>query len=440
MKQEKFINKVTFLLATIGGAIGIANLIAFPAMLTKYGLAFLICYVVFTVIIGIPLMSMEMAIGRNTELNSISAYEKLGGKNWKWLGILNIACCFMLFGLFMILLIWTFRYFLGFIFNNVPADFGLYLTEHIIEIFTLGVFLVGVNVFIVGRGIEKGIEQVSSILVPAFGLMLLVYALMNFKNIETIRMSVRGIMQVSLQSASDWRHMLTDALGQAFFSLSLGAGTMLTYAQYLKKDARILNLSNTIVQTDTIVALVCCLFVLPLGLDQRFAGSPLFIFVTLASYFQQLPYGNFFGAAFFLCLSFIVLTMTLSVMEPVVSFLKNRYPERRPQLAIITGLVSMIFMIPLALSFGANDTFTHFTSKRSFFDVSFDMFINVALPFAGLLMVIFITKRWGWHNFATEVSLPLHSKSIQSYLKACAYVFTPLFLVVLLLIKVIELF
>lgn len=439
MQKEKFFSKITFLLATIGGAIGIANLISFPPLLIKYGPMFIVCYLFFTIIIGIPLMSMEMAVGRNTESDPIHAYRKLGGNNWRWLGVLNVVCCLILFAIFMILAIWIFRYLIGFVFNSVPGDFGAYLTEHPIEIIGIGLFLVAVNVVIVGLGIEKGIEKVSKVLVPIFGMMLVVYAAMNLANPDAVKSSFSATFSVAPDSLSQWTAMLSDALGQAFFSLSLGAGSMLTYAQYLKKEQKILTLSNIIVQTDTLVALACCLFILPLGLDNKFSGTPLFIFVTLSEYFQSLPYSGLLGGAFFLCLSFIVLTMTISVMEPVVSFLADRIPQKRFKLAGFTGAFTMLCIVPLVYSFGASETLTHIAWNKSLFDVAFDLFINVALPIGGLLSVIFIARRWGWSSFGDELQINSYSKLIQGYLRACVFVLTPVCLIVLLIIKVNQL-
>jgi NSS family neurotransmitter:Na+ symporter len=236
-------------------------------------------------------------------------------------------------------------------------------------------------------------------------------------------------------------------LGQAFFSLSLGAGAMLTYGSYLSKRDHIGRLSNTIVHTDTIVALVCSLFILPLSLDYRFANTPLFIFVTLSDYFGSLSAARLVGGVFFLCLSFVVLTMTISVMEPVVSYWIDQYKRKRHVAAIFTGVAVAFCSLPLILSFGASAELTNFIKaspngdSKSFFDVVFDLFINVALPLGGLLTCLFVSKVWGANNFLQAVRGATPSESRDWFAPAIAFCLrflTPALILILLAIKIYQ--
>ncbi len=215
--------------------------------------------------------------------------------------------------------------------------------------------------------------------------------------------------------------MLSDALGQAFFSLSLGAGSMLMYGSYLKTDTtskrpqKIITLSNIIVQSDTIVGLMCCLFVFPLGVSME--SGPAFIFETLFHYFDSIPYSQLLGSVFFLSLSFIALAMTISVFEPVVGSAVEILKRKRWSTALVVGFLAFILFIPIALSFGANKTFTEFIvvngSVKSFFDLAFDAFINIALPLSGLLTVLFVNRAWTLKAFESEAGIDISSHSFE---------------------------
>jgi len=255
MERENFKTLLGFLLATIGGAIGIANLIAFPPLLHTHGILFAAFYLLFTIVIGIPVMTAEIAIGRFTSANPVNAYQYIGGRKWAALGVLNLIGCFIALSIFMMLFAWTARYFAGYIFANVPQasmsngvpGFAHYLSHEWREVALVSALMIGVNVIVIGLGIQKGIERVSKFLLPVFAVVLLFFAVKNFFVFSAVANSANALLHLP----QNWGEMLSAALGQAFFSLSLGAGAMLTYGSYLSKRDHIGRLSNTIVHTDT---------------------------------------------------------------------------------------------------------------------------------------------------------------------------------------------
>jgi NSS family neurotransmitter:Na+ symporter len=446
-QRGSFQSTLVFILASLGSAVGMANLIAFPPLLAQYGLPFLVVYLAFTLTIGIPLMSMEIAIGHRTKASPIVAYETLGGRKWRVPGIVNIICCFVLFGIFVVLFTWTSRYFAGFVFNTAPENFGGYLQAHPVEIILIATGLIVVNVIVVALGVSNGIGRVSKIVVPVFGIMLLFFALRNLSNWNAVVTGFGDTFKKIPKDSSAWMQMLSSALGQAFFSLSLGAGTMLMYGSYLKSDTnlqhpkKVVTLSNIIVQCDTAVGLICCLFVLPLGLPME-EGVGL-IFGTLFQYFSG--YSQLLGGIFFLCLSFIALTMTISVFEPVVGSLVEIYKKQRWTAALIAGGASVLLIIPMALSFGANEDLTNLITgsnggSKSFFFLAFDIFINIALPFSGLLTILFVNRKWSLQSFEKEGGLDTSSVFVRKYMKICATFITPALLAVLLVIKLVDFF
>lgn len=451
MERENFKTLLGFLLATIGGAVGIANLIAFPPLLHAHGILFAVFYLLFTIVIGIPVMTAEIAIGRFTSSNPVNAYQHLGGRKWAALGVLNLIGCFIALSIFVMLFAWTARYFAGYVFANVPhgssangaPEFANYLNTGWREVALVSALMVGVNVIVIGLGIQKGIERVSKFLLPVFAAVLLLFAAKNFFAFAAVSNSTSALMHLP----QNWGEMLSAALGQAFFSLSLGAGAMLTYGSYLSKRDHIGRLSNTIVHTDTIVAFVCSLFILPLSLDYRFANTPLFIFVTLSDYFGSMASARLVGGVFFLCLSFVVLTMTLSVMEPVVSYWIDQYKRKRHVAAIFTGVAIALCCLPFILSFGASAELTNFIQLnpngefKSFFDVVFDVFINVALPLGGLFTCFFVSKVWGIDNFLKAVRGADSSGShdwFATSIAFCLRTLTPALILILLTIKICQ--
>jgi NSS family neurotransmitter:Na+ symporter len=445
-QRGNFQSTVVFILASLGSAVGVANLIAFPQLLFTHGILFLFVYLLFTFTVGVPLMTMEIAIGHKTKASPVIAYETLGGRKWKSIGIVNIICCFVLFPIFVMFLTWTTRYFIGFLFDSTPRNFGAYAQSHSAEVLLIAAVLIGIVVFVVALGVSDGIGRVSKIVVPCFGLMLLFFAVRNLANWTAVAASFGKTFSTFPHGIAEWKSMLSDALGQAFFSLSLGAGSMLMYGSYLKNDPtakrpqKILTLSNVIVQSDTIVALMCCLFVFPLGVSME--TGPAFIFETLYHYFDSLFYSRLLGSIFFLSLSLIALAMTISVFEPVVGSAVEILKKRRWIAAVVVGFLGFLLFIPIALSFGADITFTEFVvingKAKSFFDLAFDAFINIALPLSGLLTVLFVTNKWKLEAFETEAGIEGSSSFLQRTMRLCARIITPTLLVIVLISKVSE--
>lgn len=441
-QRGNFQSTLVFIFASLGSAVGMANLIAFPPLFAQHGILFIVVYLLLTLMIGVPLMSMEISIGHAAKASPIVSYEKLGGSKWRFVGIINIICCFVIFPIFVILFVWTCRYFIGFAFNNAPTDFGAYGQGHAGEMILMATCLIALNIFIVSRGVSDGIGRVSKFVVPIFGLMLLFFALRNLSNWEAIEESFGNALGKYPQDAGAWMSMISSSLGQAFFSLSLGAGSMLMYGSYLKSNtamqrpAKIVTLANIIVQSDTLVGLVCCLFVLPLGLSLT-PGMGL-IFGTLFNYFNELPHA--LGAVFFLCLSFIALTMTISVFEPVVGSIVEIYKKPRWVAAIIVGVIALVIIIPMALSFGGYATFTAFLGNKSFFDLMFDIFMNIALPLSGLMTIFFVNRAWKLRSFEEESGIDHVPGVIRNYIRVCAMFITPALLVVLLILQLIAFF
>jgi NSS family neurotransmitter:Na+ symporter len=441
-QRGDFQSTLVFVLASLGSAVGVANLIAFPPLFAQHGILFLVVYLLLTLMIGVPLMSMEISIGHAAKASPVVSYETLGGRKWRFVGIINIVCCFVIFPIFVMLLVWTCRYSVGFAFNTAPSDFGAYGKDHVGEAILIAACLIALNVFIVSRGVSEGIGRLSKFVVPVFGMMLLFFALRNLSNWEAISESFGNAFRKYPQDINAWASMLSSALGQAFFSLSLGAGSMLMYGSYLKSDAtmkrpqKIVTLANIIVQSDTVVGLVCCLFVLPLGFSLR-PGMGL-IFGTLFSYFNALPRG--LGSIFFLCLSFIALTMTISVFEPVVGSIVEIYKKKRWVAALFVGVISLVMVVPMALSFGSSSTFTAFLPDKSFFDLMFDIFMNIALPFSGLMTILFVNRAWTLKSFENESGLDHTPGFVRKYIRLCAMFLTPALLMILLATQLISFF
>ncbi|HEX8061233.1 MAG TPA: hypothetical protein VF473_09880, partial [Cyclobacteriaceae bacterium] len=188
-QRGDFQSTVVFILASLGSAVGVANLIAFPQLLYSHGILFLFVYLLFTFTVGIPLMTMEISVGHKTKSSPVIAYESLGGKPWRSIGIVNIICCFVLFSIFIIFLTWTTRYFIGFLFDTTPQNFRAYGQDHPGEVILIAAVLIGINVFVSALGVSDGIGRVSKIVVPCFGLMLLFFALRNLSNWSAVELS-----------------------------------------------------------------------------------------------------------------------------------------------------------------------------------------------------------------------------------------------------------
>ena len=416
MNRGGFSSRIGFVAAAAGSAVGLGNIWKFPYETGENGgAAFLIVYLVFMVLIGFPVMVGEITIGRHTTLNPYGAYKKLGGRSWSLLGLWGILCGIMFLSVYNVIAGWAFGYFLKISFGDLltRTDFGPHFGAFTADvsdnlIYSLG-FMV-VTAFIVLRGVQKGIENAAKILMPLLFILLIsliAYSLTLPNAMDGVRYYL--IPDFSLINAST----IYSALGQAFFSLSLGMGALITYGSYISKKENIVQSAAIVTATDTAVAFLAGLMIFPLVFSQGMspAEGPGLVFVALPGIFQSMGpvAGKIVGSGFFLLLCFAALTSTISLLEIPSSFIVDQKQYKRRNVVIFFAALIFVVGLPSMLSQGAVSGLTNFLFyegvNKTFFDLVFDIFSEIGLPLGGFLMTLFIGLRWKMHNAAQELAV-----------------------------------
>ena len=393
-------------MAAAGGAVGLGNIWRYPYMLGQNGGgAFLLVNMFFVLAIGIPLMMTEFVIGRRTQSNVVGAYRKLSPKHKGWiaLGYFGILAAILIYAFYSVVAGWTLNYIVMACTNQLS---GLTPTEvaDTFANFTAGSFwpvlyqflFLALTALVISFGVQKGIEKISKILMPVLFILLLL-------------MVVRSL---TLPGAKEGLHFLfkpdfskltgagvLGALGQSFFSLSLGMGAMITYGSYIRKEDSLFKTSLWISICDLMVAILAGVVIFPavfsFGMDP--AGGPQLVYVVLPNVFNSMPMGGLFAAIFFVLLGIAALTSTISLQEIIVAFnVEERHWSRRKS-SIISMISIFVIGIFCTLSFGPIKHWTLF--GRTIFDL-FDLITaSYLMPIGALLMTIFL----GWFYPKVEV-------------------------------------
>ncbi|MFD1599237.1 sodium-dependent transporter [Halobellus rarus] len=365
-QRETWATRAGFILAAVGSAVGLGNIWQFPFKTSEYGGAtFLVVYLVAAIGIGLPAMLAEFVIGRKSNLNAIGAFEKLGFSNWKWVGVLGVGTGFWILSYYSVVGGWVLRYIGGSVTGAYFADPAAYFGQVSagLDALALHALFMILVVAIVASGVEDGIEKATKLMVPSIVVILGVLAVWVF----TLPGATPGygyflspdLSQLSLSISFDplpsFSGPLTEiipfAVSQAFFSLSLGMGAMITYASYVGDDQSLFGDSITVVVLNSAVGILAGLVVIPLlfvqGIEPGSGGAGA-LFVSLATAFAELPAGRLVGAVFFAVVLIAALSSAISLLEVVVSYAVDNHGARRPQVATALGGLIFLLGIPSA--------------------------------------------------------------------------------------------
>jgi neurotransmitter:Na+ symporter, NSS family len=388
-----------FILAATGSAVGLGNIWRFPYITGEYGGgAFVLMYIGCVLLVGIPIMMSEVLLGRRGRQSPINTMESLAREEgltpmWRYLGWMGVVAGFLILSFYSVVAGWTLEYIfqagsgnfltatdgeIGEIFDALLRDPGQLLAMHTL--------FMALTVVVVAMGVQSGLERAVKFLMPTLFVLLLIMV--------GYAMSTDGFQEgLYYLFYPDWSKLSGEgflaALGQAFFSLSLGMGAIMVYGSYLPDDASIGHTSVNIALADTVVAIMAGLAIFPLvfayGLEA--SAGPGLIFVTLPIAFGQMPYGQFFGTAFFVLLLFAAWTSSISLLEPAVAWLVENRGIARAKSAAIAGLIAWILGIGSVLSFNLWQDYKLF--DKTYFDIMDYLTSNIMLPLGGLLIAIF---------------------------------------------------
>lgn len=422
--REQFGSRLGFILAAAGSAVGIGNMVGFPVAATKNGGgAFLLIYAIFVVLICLPVMLAEMSVGRASRKDPLGAYKTLSDNDgrWKIAGWLSIITPFMIAVFYLVITVWIFGYLFQSVTGNLdaladPATFSSFVVDYSLFAY-MGVVLLVVYLILQG-GVKEGIEKGAKIMMPALFIMLV--ALVAF--VLTLDNAFAGVKYYIVPDFSKiTAPVVSAALSQAFFSLSLGMGIMITYGSYLNSRSDVPGSARLVALADTAVAFIAGLLILPAifsfnpntDTSQLSDSSIGMIFTFLPKIFLALQSTiGFTGASvvasiFFLLVFFAAITSLVSIFEVPVAALMDEKCYSRKKALLVLGVLLVLMAGLSAMSLGMWQPVTEFVryagADKSLFDVIIDVFYDTILPLNGLLICLFVRYRWKQSQFHGEL-------------------------------------
>lgn len=409
--RENWGSKAGFILAAAGSAVGLGNIWKFPFITGMYGgAAFVFTYLICIALVGLPVMLIELAIGRKTAKDPVGAFKTLApNKPWFAVGGLGVASGFIILSYYSVVAGWTLGYIFVSIsgaFNNFssPADAATYF-EHFGAnpsiILLLHFIFMGLTMLVVIKGIKGGIEKWSKILMPLL-LMILIVLMIRGLTLEGAEKGVSFLFKPDFSKLNGTTILV--ALGHAFFTLSLGMGAMITYGSYLSRKESLISSGILVVFLDTLIALMAGVAIFTAVFAQGLApdGGPALIFHVLPTVFPQIPGGDYFGVMFFALLLIAALTSAISLLEVVITYFIDEKGWKRRNAVLVFGGLIFILGIPSALSTGPLADVKIFFGM-TFFDWMDYMSFKYMLPLGGFLMTIFVAYVWGAKEFIAEL-------------------------------------
>ena len=454
--REKFSSRLGFILISAGCAIGLGNVYRFPIITGAYGGAiFVLLYIGFLFLLGLPIMTAELAVGRASQRSIASSFDTLEKKGQKWhlAKYLGIGGNYLLMMFYTTISAWMMIYFGKYLSGSIleyksAAELGdvfgqtITNTPLIVGIVALVIFLC---FGVCSLGLVKGVEKITKVMMVALLALMVTLAIYSC----TLEGAGEGLRFYLIPSLENIREaglptVISAAMGQAFFTLSIGIGSIAIFGSYIDRDRRLFGEAVTIVSLDTFVALTAGFIVFPAcftfnGGQTADAGSvgASFLMTTLSSIFNQMPGGRLIGSLFFLFMIFAALSTVIAVFENIMSFWLELTKLKRSTIAIINILLMLVLSLPCILSFTVLSDVTLF--GRGIMDLEDFAVSNVLLPVGSLIYVLFCTTRygWGWDNFIEEVNTGKRGIGLPRWIKGYIKYVLPLIIVVVFVMSVL---
>lgn len=397
-------SKLMFILAAAGSAVGLGNIWRFPYLAGENGGGvFVLAYLVCIFLIGVPILAAEILLGRAGRQSPINSMRNLAHQSgtssfWQLIGWMGALAGFMILSFYAVIAGWAMSYivemasgnFVGTDANRASQVFGEF-TADAVSVVGWHILFMALTIYIAARGVGRGLETTVRYLMPALFVLLLM--LVSYSALATghFKEGLMFLFSPDLDAFST--DSLLVAMGQAFFTLSLGMGAIMAYGAYVPKDTSIIGTATTIALLDTSVALLSGMVIFPLVFANGLQPSegPGLMFITLPIAFGQMPGGQIFGALFFVLVSFAAITSSISLMEPAVAWVVEKLAITRAKGAMLVGIIAWFVGLGSAFSFNIGADFT-LLSGMTFFDTMDYLSNNILLPLGGMLIAIFA----GW--------------------------------------------
>lgn len=420
MGRDKLGSRLGFILLSAGCAIGIGNVWKFPYVVGQSGGGlFVLIYLFFLVILGIPVLTMEFSIGRAAQKSPAKMYEQLEPKGSKWHlhGKVSLIGCYLLMMFYTTVAGWMLKFFVSTASGELVGMDTAAVENHFnVDVLGDPVSLIGymgivvvIGVLVCFIGVQNGLEKVTKVMMLALLAIMVVLAINSF----TMPGGAEGLSFYLLPDFSAIEkvgitNILVSAMNQAFFTLSIGMGSMAIFGSYIGKDRSLLGESVNVALLDTFVAVASGLIIFPAcsayGVDVT--SGPKLLFITLPNIFNNIPLGRLWGSLFFVFLSFAALSTVLAVFECIIANTMDLWGLSRKKACIINGILLFLLSVPCCLGFNILSGFQPLGAGSTILDLEDTAVSNFILPLGSLVFILFcVTKKgWGWDNFVNEAN------------------------------------
>lgn len=436
-ERETLSSRLGFILLSAGCAIGIGNVWKFPYVAGQNGGAiFILIFLFFLVLLGLPVLTMEFAMGRAARQSITKIYESLTPDKKKWFfhGKAALAGNYLLMMFYTTVAGWMLKYFFDMASGSFEglnsAEISAHFDQTVANPYTM-VFFVGAVIaagfWICSRGLRNGLEKITKVMMSA---LLVIMLLLAINSILTpgAREGLEFYLLPDFEKASQagWLNVIVNAMNQAFFTLSLGMGSMAIFGSYIEKDHTLLKESVHVAFLDVFVAIVAGLIVIPacFAYDVEVSAGPSLIFITLPNVFNAMPLGQIWGSLFFVFMSFAAFSTVLAVFENIISGTMEEFGWSRKKACLINCLLVFGLSVPCALGFNVLSHIEPLKPGNTIMDFEDFLVSNILLPIGSLLFVLYCTRQagWGWNSFIAEANTGKGWKFRKWKYHYCSYV------------------
>lgn len=451
MKREHLGSRLGFILLSAGCAIGIGNVWKFPYMCGQYGGGtFVLIYLLFLIVMGVPVMTMEFAMGRASQKSPVKLYQKLEPKGSKWHihGYFAMAGNYLLMMFYTTVCGWMIQYFV----NTAAGKFEGADSARITEMFgemladpvSLTIYMAITVVFgilVCSIGVQKGLERVTKVMMLALLAIMVILAVNSvFMDGGAEGLAFYLIPNLERMQQIGVGNVIVGAMNQSFFTLSLGIGAMAIFGSYLEKERSLMGESINIAFLDTFVAVTSGLIIFPacFAYGVQPDSGPNLIFITLPNIFNNIPMGRFWGTLFFVFLTFAAFSTVLAVFENLIAMTMDLFDWGRKKACAVNGVLLFVLSLPCALGFNVLSNIQPLGVGSTIMDLEDFLVSNLLLPIGSLIFVMFCVTRygWGWDNFVAEANQGKGIK-VPNWLRPYCTIVIPIMILVILVLGLI---
>lgn len=451
MERESFKSRLGFLLVSAGCAIGIGNVWRFPFVVGQNGGGiFVLLYLLMLVVMGLPVLTMELAVGRASRKSAVLAYKALEKPKSRWHihGWFALVGCYLLMMYYTTVSGWMLNYFFKFATGTFTAGMDAaksaqVFSDMLADPMEMGLWMaitVVAGVLVCSIGVRKGLERVSKVMMSALFILIIVLAIHSF-TLSGAKEGLRFYLVPNLENVKSVGigKVIAAAMNQSFFTLSLGIAAMEIFGSYMSKDNTLLGEGANICALDTFVAIAAGLIIFPacFSYGVEVTSGPSLIFVTLPNVFVNMTGGRLWGTLFFLFMTFASFSTVIAVIENIMSTCMDTFGWSRRKAALINGVLILILSVPCVLGYNLWSGF-HPIGGRDILDSEDFLVSNILLPLGSLVYLLFCVTRWGWgfKNYQAEANLGKGPK-VASWMKWVFLCVLPIMILAIFIIGLI---